>query len=539
MTFNSGTATDYLDLLDDLVAVVTSRHLSTVAVNSGGTGHAVGDIIDITATGATSTHVARLEVTSVAAGVIDGIRVYRGGAYTVDPTTTTGNAQSATTGSGTGATFDLTFAATGWSRLARSQVAASATVDAGGSGYAVNDTLTVVGGVVAVGGSAATFNVDSVSSGAVTAVSLVSAGEYEVPPSNAALTTNDGSGNNACTLNVSYSDVTGDRIVVLEGEAGGSATDPLVGIKTYSDQTDETGLNTVYNWALFGMTTWSSSLNLHDQANISPGFSNLGNGELTTLDGDGAFVPLRDSGAFNIDYWIAATGRRVVLIARIEAAATVYYAHASFGLLNQFGTTTEVPFPAYVAGSSDRKRVWFRDTSSVFGGLSECVSLSNGPCFAWAPEGEWVSIKSGVISSVQDTSVSYGSSVSNSAPRAGQWPLFAPAAYSDSDDQIWGPAGAGSFDQEDITATTGATAIYRTPNTGDDLFPLFRVTLMQHDSAGDNYRIFGEIDGVFWFHVADAAISSEDRFAQDPRYYRIFQNGTQIEPWSYLALAED
>ena len=111
MTFNSGTATDYLDLLDDLVAVVTSRHLSTVAVNSGGTGHAVGDIIDITATGATSTHVARLEVTSVAAGVIDGIRVYRGGAYTVDPTTTTGNAQSATTGSGTGATFDLTFTA--------------------------------------------------------------------------------------------------------------------------------------------------------------------------------------------------------------------------------------------------------------------------------------------------------------------------------------------------------------------------------------------------------------------------------------------
>lgn len=545
MTFNSGTATDYIDLLDQLVQVATSRHLSAVAVNAGGTGHAVGDIIDITATGSTSTHVAKIEVTSVSGGVIDGVRVYRGGAYTVDPTTTTGNAQSATTGSGTGATFDLTFAETGWSQLARNQEAASATVSAAGNGYNVGDVLTLVGGVLAEGGSAATFTVATLTGGAgsgVATVTLTTAGEYEVPPSNAALTTNDGSGDNACTLTVTYSDTSGDTIVVLEGEAGGTETDPVVGIKTYSSETDESGLNTVYNWALFGMTSWASNQRLDQQANISPGFSNLGNGEITTSStGDGAFVPLKDSAGSDIEWWFSITGRRIVMVAKVIGASTTYYPWAHLGLTASFGLTSEQPYPMAIIGSSDRKRVWFRDTNSIFGGLPEVITLSNGPAFVWSTgDGAWLEAKSGEITSVTDLSPGRGVNGSGAdVPRVIVTPLGVPAEEDDAEDQLWIDAPVNGFDAEDITPISNATEIYPTPNTGDDLVPLYPISIMQSDNTGELYRAFGEIEGVFWGHDGGLGISSEDRWTVGSDRYLVFQSGTLVEPYSFGMLRED
>lgn len=536
MTFNAGTATDYIDLLDQLIQVVTSRHLDSIAINAAGTGYVAGEVLGIDGTGATSTHVAQIEVVTVGgSGEITAARIYRGGAYTIDPTTTTGN--SASGGSGSGATFDLTFAATGWTELTRQSEAVSATVGAGGSGYSVNDTLTLIGGVLAPGGSAATFNVDTVSSGVVTAVSLVSAGNYEVFPSNAVLTSVSPSGGTGCTLNVTWQDVSGDTIVVLQGDAG-SATDPLVGIKTYSSETDETGANTVHNWALFGMTTWSASSALHQQANVSPGFAAAADGSITTsTTGDGAFVPLKDADAFSIDWWISATGRRVVLIARIESATTNYYAHASFGLLNPFGISTELPFPAYVAGTSDRKRVWYRDTSAIFGGLSEVIQRANGPAFAWSPEGSWINFKNAAISTNQSTTPAFNQA--NSSPRAHVWPLGNAQVHENASDQLWTDPGANGFDVADLTPSTGAVRIYRTPDTGGDLFPLFPVTYSQSDSATDFYRVFGEIEGVFWLDAADAGISSEDRIARGSTRHTIFQNGTRLEAYSFLALRED
>ncbi len=539
MTYNAGTATDYLDMLDQLVEVVTSRHMDTVAVNAGGTGHAVGDIIDIDATGSTSTHVAQIEVVTVSTGVITAARIYRGGAYTVDPTTTTGNAQSATTGSGINATFDLTFAATGWTVLTQDAEAASAVVSAGGTGYSVSDVLTLVGGVLTNGGSAATFSVATLSGSAVATVTLVSAGSYEVFPSNPVLTTVSPSGGTGCTLTVTSALITGsnDRNIVLQGDAG-SSLDPLVGIKTYSSETDETGANTVHNWAIFGMSAWSALAALHEQSNVSPGFDmSAADGSLTlSATGDGAFVPLKESTAFNINWWISATGRRVHLIARVEAAATVHYAHASFGLLNQFGISTELPYPAYVLGSSDRKRVWYRDTSAIFGGMSEVISRNTGPGFVFTPEGTWLEMKNASISTNQATTPSYATS--NNSPRIQVWPIGEALAQT-GDDEIWAVAGGTGFDNDDLTLTSGAIEIYRTPDTGGDLFPLFPVTVTQADSSSGFYRTFGELDGVWWLHSADASLSSEDRFKQGSVAFGVFQNGTRIQPWSYLALQED
>jgi hypothetical protein len=539
MTYNAGTATDYLDLLDQLIEIVTGRHMGTAVVNAGGTGHAIGDVITIDNTGATFTETALIEVVTVSAGVITAIRIYRGGVYTVDPTTTTGNAQSATTGAGINATFDITFAATGWTQNVRESEAVSATVGAAGTGYTngSTDVLTLVGGVLAPGGSAATFTA-TVTGGTVDSVALLAAGDYEVFPTNAVLTTVAPAGGTGCTLNVTWQDVTGDTIVVLQGDAG-AALDPLVGIKTYSSDTDETGANTVFNWALFGMSAWSDQFALHQQSNVSPGFNvGLGDGTLTaSTTGDGAFVPLKDSDAFNIQWWCSATGRRVTMIARVEAAATVFYAQFSFGLLNQFGIATELPFPAYVAAPSDRRRVWYRDTLSIWGGISEVISRNNGPMFVWTPEGSWLEAKNASITGNQSTTVGYATE--NVTPRVNVWPLGPSNVHDTSDDVIWATAGSLGFDNDDFTLVSGAIAIYRTPDTGGDLFPLYPVTVVQADSATDFFRTFGEIDGVWWFHIADAAISSEDRFTQGSVAYSIFQNGTRIQDFSYLALRED
>jgi hypothetical protein len=77
----------------------------------------------------------------------------------------------------------------------------STTVAAGGSGYAVNDFLTLTGGTFT---KAAQFKVTSIGAGgAVTGVSLVTAGAYSALPTNPVGTTDSGSGTGA-TLNLAW-----------------------------------------------------------------------------------------------------------------------------------------------------------------------------------------------------------------------------------------------------------------------------------------------------------------------------------------------
>ena len=79
------------------------------------------------------------------------------------------------------------------------KVVGSVTVTAGGSGYSTSNVLTLVGGT----GTAATFTVSSVSGGAVTGVTITSAGAYTVPQTATGAATTGGAGS-GCTLTVGY-----------------------------------------------------------------------------------------------------------------------------------------------------------------------------------------------------------------------------------------------------------------------------------------------------------------------------------------------
>jgi len=82
-----------------------ARIVATAAISAGGTGYVIGDVLSVS--GGTFGEPARIEVTSVAAGVIDGIQLIDAGTYDAgdEPTSPV-----ATTGGGNNdATFNLTF----------------------------------------------------------------------------------------------------------------------------------------------------------------------------------------------------------------------------------------------------------------------------------------------------------------------------------------------------------------------------------------------------------------------------------------------
>lgn len=108
MSYIHGSAANYLALSDALVAAAVGNSLTVVAVAGGGAGYAIGDILTIA--GGTATVAAQVEVTSVAAGVIDGVRVFNSGAYSANPA----SPNAATGGSGSGASLTLTLASNGW-----------------------------------------------------------------------------------------------------------------------------------------------------------------------------------------------------------------------------------------------------------------------------------------------------------------------------------------------------------------------------------------------------------------------------------------
>ena len=116
MAITTGTASNHNDLLDKLqtwlVGTVgwtqleytdVDKEATAVAIAGGGTGYVVTDVL--TVSGGTYTTQTTLTITSVSGGVIDGIEVTEPGVYSVIPS----NPVSVTGGSGSGATFTMTY----------------------------------------------------------------------------------------------------------------------------------------------------------------------------------------------------------------------------------------------------------------------------------------------------------------------------------------------------------------------------------------------------------------------------------------------
>lgn len=522
----TGTSDNYRNLLEQLRQIATSEHIATAVVNNPGTGgtYVVGDVL--TVSGGTGTHAATILVLGVTAGQIDDARILDGGAYSAPPSSPV----SVTGGGGTGATFDTTEDGPWWTELRATQQAVSATVGAGGSGYSVGNDITVVGGLGV--GTAAVFNVDSVSGGAVTAVSLVTAGSYEGVPTNPAATT--GGAGTGATLNVTWESALDDQegVLILEGEGAGS-DQIFVGIRSYNLTADDS-INTVRNWALAGFTGYSSVLTFNGQPGISPEHP-------ASSSSGGAIVPLKTSDAFDMQFWFYITARKIVGVVRTFDASVDAYPSFHLGWLDQAGTQVEFPYPIYIAGATSKPTVYWRNTvGGRISGLVEAIGSTAaddrpGPGFYRKADGNWQECKNSMLN---DAANNRTQSRDATIYPMGQTIAVASLA---TEDQI--VADGVGFTWDDVFPPTGIpgtpTVVLQPTEEASERY-LIPATLCLSTSGLVDLAVIGELHGVYSVTASPSgAVGAEDTITDDAGdVYRVFPNGNKFEDFSFLAIKE-
>lgn len=556
--WTTGQSTDYLDALQDLVELATNSHVTTAAVNAGGSGYAVGNILRINGGTTVGGHTAAVEVLTLSGSAVATVRIARGGAYTVNPGT--GASTTAETGSGTGCTINTTIASTGWTLERRTREAVSATIATGGSGYAVGNQLTLVDEDSCQGkaGVDAVFQVSTTSGGAVTAVTLVTAGNYEKMATNPIAVT--GGAGTGCTLNVtSQVATTQDQVVVLSGSPTGGFDAPYVAFETYQEVDQFVGTLPVRNWMILGLTNFDPNLPLFQQGNISPCHDlTLGNGGYLTRTNPN--VALKAVGtAFPIKFWFSITERRIIGFFEVTDATPVFcYPQFYVGFYNQAGTSGEFPYPMYVGASSWRTKAYYAETTPVMAGLSMASGETNdtggttpasASGFLWeSGHGRWIGFNCFTWNAAGTT---LNSGLASGTRRIGIYPLM------DTDSSAIDPllnmfggdvTDAVEFFTEIIDRSLPSAPevqLHPTPGAGGDLYLLIPLTLWAFADDGSMNlglnSIYGELDQCFYLSAAPpgSGPSTLDTFLIGTSRYRVFQNGNRTTfNWAYQAVLE-
>lgn len=537
MAFQTGTNTagiDYRTLLDDLVSFATSEHVSAVAVNAGGTGHAVGDIITIAGSHGSAAHAATVEVLTLSGSAIATVALRSNGAY--------------------------------------SDRVATVAVNSGGTGYAVDDIIELQSGTST---SKAKFRVTAVSSGVVTGIALEGiGGAYTVDPTlTGAATLGVGpsgyAGNDDLTVNVtmtaqisataaaqsattgtgtgstfdltftatgwstlkdddSYSvnSIDDEREVVMQGTT--AADDPIIAIRTY---TQTVMSSTRYGWVIAGMDTYNDSLALSAQANVGPAVAPATSGTVSLL-------------MFNVQeqFWFAVNGRRIVVVREADGGSLDTYQSAYMGLLDAFGTQSESPYPMYLSGSSGNSQTLPDDgTSGAVTGLTEQYAATPGAVYRHPGTGTWTTVQNSNGATEQTLNVVYPLGEIRQADSA-----------SSNSDNIADDSGQ-SFhkafgDNGNGTSGGGSPVLVLLPSISDNEHQLVPTVILSTPSTADNQTDAtprGEMAGVFWtssrreLAASPTDLSSEDTLSIGNVRYHIFTNAGRAQPYSYFAVKEE
>jgi hypothetical protein len=501
LSWKTSTSTDFVDLLDDLITFATAQQAVSATVGAGGSSYVVGD--KLTISGGTFGTAATFEVTSVSSGAVTAVDLLAGGDYTATP----GNPASTTGGTGTGCTLNVTYV-TPWAVQRRTQKAASAVVSAGGTGYSVNDQLTVVGGVEV--GTAAVFNVDTLSGSAVATVSLVTAGHYGETPSNPAATTVSPAGGSGCTLTVTWADNDTDfNQAILK-----SSDDVYVGIRTFKDGTS------AYNWEVAGMVGYDSGLDFESQPGISPGRYD----DPVAAARPGCYVPLNNS---TLTYWFSVTPRRIKMVAKSGSS----YPNMYLGFLNQFGTSSEYDYPLLVMGCQSEYGTTIGDTKIAYSGMCDPIADNDddlGPGYVRDPGGNW--------RQVVNSHIAFGSR--SERQDCVVWPCGQPAQGSAGPDLYFQAGYEGTdFVPQNGNPGTQQIEILQTMDSPNNVSLMWPATVIE---SVPDVAALGEMDKVWWVSaVTDATnIVTEDYSDVGNRRYRFFQNCNRSNNWAFFALEE-
>lgn len=351
---------------------------------------------------------------------------------------------------------------------------ATAPITVAGTGYAVDDVLTLVGGTSTV---TATFTVTSIGgSGDVTGVTITTPGNYTVTPSNPAATTVAPAGGTGCTLSPTWQHRT--ATLSVEGAGDGATQRVYLNFNT----TFDVG-NNFYTWRPYGATSYDSALSFPSQTNATP--------EVHLL--------LTNS---SLEYWFYGNSRRVIAIVRSGSNYMSMYA----GFFLPFALPSEHAFPMYVGASYP---------SAALPGVSNARNSSI------ADPG------TGTANYMRRSALAYrqlknhSSSGNDIAPETGQRAFIWPAKTSNSSTSSTG----------DITLwNNGGFASLK--NNANDESPIVQATIMDTIEGAP----IGALEGVF--STTGFARSAEQTLTRGGRTFRLFPRAFRTNPGDFFAVEE-
>lgn len=521
------------DLLAKLVQMATSKYVATVAVNAGGTGYAVNDVL--TLTHASAVLDATIVVTAVSGGVITGLRIRNGGAF--------------------------------------GRRVASVAINAAGSGYNAGDIVEIDEGHVAGTDfqERCKIRIDSVTGGppgpAATISILDGGGNYDggTDPSASASTTtligpSTGSGS-GLTVNVTMqaliSTLTG--LSVTGGSGSGATVDVTLGGPgwhadinrhnfSHNSLDDEREIILTSEIAsgdpgVVGFRSYTTSpavdtfegvlFTAMEAANPALAFASQ-QGILTSSTAvstaSGAYITMFEATAASA--WLSVTERKLMGVVFNDGVTVDSYVSFYVGLGNPFGTAVENPLPLVVLASSSS-----RDIEPDAGGLDQTSILEQfrestrtGPCFYRIPAtGAWGQMYTGLGASFPVAAFL----------DQGCFPLFQPRAATAGDDDEIVNTGAFTFFNS-VGRNTGAagTLVMRpTPGT-NDRFAVFPVVMIRE--VDEDVHL--ELEGVFWtcaVNAAGSALAPLDTITDvSGNVYLAFPSGDRTEQYSFFFLQE-
>lgn len=492
-----GSEEQHIKMLRAVADIVTAIHVASLGIVSGGTGYVVGDVLNLTGTGSgTAIFAMRAIVTSVAAGVIDGIRIESAGAYTTAPDPTASSIAT-TGGTGTGATLTVTLS-----------TPFDAVPVAAGSSYVVGDLITVTDFTGSVDPQ---FRVTAVTGGAVDTLVQHTLGTFafdEIPTATSATTGGTGTG---LTVDISQIGWHTQRRDDVDDEtdfdwiARGtnlSGNDPFIGIRTFADGGSP-------QWNLMGASGYVDAATFHQQPGISPttgpGARPLGGGS-TGTSGVDSRIPLATGGTFEL--FISITARRLVAVMRQTPAYEMLYLGLFTLLIDD--PANKYPLPFIVAGtsgrSSDSLTTSFNADTAPHAALPHHGGVTGVYKIFWL-DGAWDNISVGASSTLDNYKLlPYFTTVSSlNNPAAA--PINPAGGVFTATQQV---SPDGSPNDDILRSTGGDEGFSPLPfGVGNQTHPVVPYTIIQDKQGSGVSQAIGELEGVF--QINGEGLSAEDR----------------------------
>lgn len=532
MTWHSQTVTTKRELLTLMGSLATSQYVATVAVNAGGAGYVVGDIITLPHAGAFPP--ATFEVLTAPAGVVGTLVIRNWGGY--------------------------------------ADRAITATINAGGTGYVVGDILEVQTGI---GRQMAKVRVDTEAAGVITAVSIFeNGGAYSTTPAATNVATvgigpSTFAGDDAATVDLTYSGIIGTVGLATTGGTGAGLTVDITlaetGMFTGSfngmQDTNDFSLNGIDDekqLALRGTVTGGDEpfimfrtgqevvgldTNHFIIGSVSTSFNpaidftaQTGNISNMTGAGGGRYSPMFNTGAQ--DTWISISARSVKWAIKTQGTTVLTYNWGYAGLGNPFATTVNNPYPSMAGGSAGASdQLADNGANGIIRGPIEAYLQTGGQPWVYRRQEDGVTV--GASNASPFGSVDFDATIYPCGEGRNLTDIFDASTISADGRRQW----------YDIIRPDGGPAtvvLIPTPDSGGAIFlpipGVIQETRTNSEPVGINDKLRMEIENMFWVTGLDdtgAAINAEDTVTdQNGLRYRVIRSGNRTEPYSLWCMAE-